>query len=477
MQRGFLNRPGHRTSQILKSVLLLAALVAVFAAVGCEKGKPPYEVVGGTDLPDFLPPGGVAPGITSDFDSLYYYDSTIYRTFPPEPATPFGLIKRGVILAPINASVAQRIRPDLVDATLTRVYANTHLLGFTPATDPAQRNTFQAGPVIGDASLFYPLDNSAGPSSWFFNHQSFEWTRRDTLLGTDFAPDSQPTPAGQVWRTRVQATVRADRGRTFVPNVFNIDYLISSTPGDGVFWRSYTIISERVEKLQEDGVPQVQSNPRSPWLSRDALGLSDPNSPIPSAIDQCLDAMWGTLDLYPVRIAGQLPGSPAGTAAGEMRVGDRITSWTYLSVDSEELQERLTRIDGEPIQECAGAGVDVAPQFPTGTFSLLLRYTAVVEDAYDSWTERGGQAGSNAVVGVYGTPGDGIIDVAKVVVTLWLGAPVVQPTERIEMYLQRGIGPVIYRTGVRSSSALRARLRNCEVNGQVFPQTYFQYRD
>jgi hypothetical protein len=191
--------------------------------------------------------------------------------------------------------------------------------------------------------------------------------------------------------------------------------------------------------------------------------------------------LWGTLDLYPVQIAGQLPGSPAGTAAGTMRVGDRITTWTYLAVDPEELAKRIGDPNAvppvEPIPQCAGAGVEVAPQFPTGTFSLLLRYEAVIEDAYDVWVERGGNTGTNAVVGRYGTEGDGVLDVAKLVVTLWLGAPVDKVTERIEIYLQRGIGPVIYRTGVRTSTALRTRLRNCTVNGQVFDPAYFSYAD
>jgi hypothetical protein len=217
-------------------------------------------------------------------------------------------------------------------------------------------------------------------------------------------------------------------------------------------------------------------------LSRDALGISDPNTPIPSAIDQCLDALWGTLDLHPVRLAGQLPGSPAGTPEGTIRVGDRISTWTYLSVDSDDLAPRLgdpnARPPKDPIPSCAGAGVEVAPQFPTGSFSLLLRYEAVIENAYDFWEERGGQAGASALVGRYGQADDGgEIDVVKLVVTLWLGAPTIQPTERIEIYLQRDIGPVIYRTGIRGTTALRARLRDCVIQGQTFDRAYFTYAD
>jgi hypothetical protein len=481
MLRGFPKRLEARTRLLRQPLLLILLVLPGLWMSSCEKGQAPYMVVGGSQPTDFLPPDGISPGITSDFDSLYYYDGTKYDVYAPQPATPFHLIKRGQILAPLGSSVSDLIRPDLLDDTLARVYARDHLLGFVRASDPGQRDTFQAGPIIGDASVFYPLDNSAGPSSWFFNHNEFEWSRRDTLLGPDFAPDSQGAVPGQVWRTGVRSTVRADRRLTFLPNVFDIDYLISSVPGHGIFWHAYTIVSERVEQLAEEGVPQVQRNPRSPWLSRDALGLSDPNSPIPSAIDQCLDGLWGTLDLYPVHLAGQLPGSPAGTAAGEMRVGDRITTWTYLSVDPADLAPRIgdpsARPPIEPIPQCAGAGVEVAPQFPTGTFSLLLRYEAVVEDAYDVWEERGGQAGANAVVGRYGVQGDGVIDVVKLVVTLWLGAPVVQATERIEIYLQRDIGPVVYRTGIRGTTALRTRLRNCVVNGQVFGPTYFSYQD
>jgi len=483
MLRGSQQRPDGPKTRMIGRVVFVAAcsLMAALWVMGCESGMPPFEVVGGDTSPDFLPPEGIAPGTTSDFDSLYVYDGTKYNIFDPEPATPFELIKRGKILAPAGASVSDKIRPDLVDETLARVYANPHLLGFSRAADPAQSNFFMAGPIVGDAADFYPLDNSMGISRWFYNQQQFEWTRRDSLIGPDFAPDSQGVVPGQVWRLSVRSTVRADFKATYKPNIYDFDYLTSSVPGRGIFWHAYTIISERVEKLDEDGVPQPQRNPRTPWLSRDALGLSDPNSPIPSAIDQCLDDLWGTLELHPVRLAGQLPGSPAGTPEGTMRVGDRITTWTYLAVDSDELAPRLgdpTRVPPiEPIATCAGAGVDVAPQFPTGSFSILMRYEAVIEDAYDFWEERGGQAGANAVVGVYGEPSDGEIDVVKVVVTLWLGAPVEQPTERIEIYLQRGIGPVVYRTGVRIQTVLRARLRDCVINGQVFDQAFFQYQD
>ena len=483
MLRGYQQRLNRRFSAAPRRRLFVVLSVALCAAwfSGCEEGQPPYEVIPGSTSPDFLPPDGITPGVTSEFDSLYFFDGTIFQETDPQPATPFEFIKRGKILALLGASIEDKIRPDQSDPTLARVYQSSHLLGFERAVDPGDIDTFHAGPIIGEASVFYPLSNSAGVSVWFYNHNGNEWARRDTLLGPDFAPDSQAAPPGQVWRLSAQNVVRADRRLTFIPNVFDFDYLVSSVPNEGIFLHSYTIVSERVEVLGEDGVPQPQRNPRTLWLSRDALGISDPNSPIPSAIDQCLDNMWGTLELFPIHLAGQLPGSPAGTAQGEMRVGDRIVTWTYLAVDEDELAPRLgdpTAVPPiDPIPRCAGAGVELAPQFPTGTFSILARYEAVVEDAYDVWEERGGQAGVSALVGSYGTAGDGVIDVVKVVVTMWLGAPFPQLTERIEIFLQRDIGPVVINTGVRNATVLRTRLRNCTVNGQLFDEAFFDYAD
>ena len=68
-----------------------------------------------------------------------------------------------------------------------------------------------------------------------------------------------------------------------------------------------------------------------------------------------------------------------------------------------------------------------------------------------------GKLVANALVGTYGTVGDGIIDVVKVVVTMWIGAPFPQITERIEIFMQRDIGPVVINTGVRGTTVLRTR--------------------
>ena len=53
----------------------------------------------------------------------------------------------------------------------------------------------------------------------------------------------------------------------------------------------------------------------------------------------------------------------------------------------------------------------------------------------------------------------------------------VERVERIEIFLQRDIGPVVINTGVRNATVLRTRLRNCTINGQLFDEAFFDYAD
>ena len=447
----------------VRAALVLAS-VAALGLAGCEEGKPPYSVIEG-DRPDYLPPGAVDLGSRPDMGELYLFDGALYRTYPPPVGVDSRFVKRGEVLGPLDATNDELLRPDLVDDTLAMVYANPKLLGFQRAaigTPPG----FVLGSPVGPATAFFPLHNDNGASVWRYNHDTLTWSRSDTLIGPDVAPPSQNV-AGQVWRIQTRNVVRTDLRFTFRPTPYTFEQLWSATSA-GIFMHAFHIISERVEVIppEEFRPPEPQRNPRMLWLPIGSLGALDPNQTVPTSIDQCLDGLWGTLDLFPIQLT-----------EGELQVGQKRTTWTYLSVDPDSLQHRL--LHGSPLQQlrCSGTGIEEVPVFPTGQFSLLARYESVVEDAFDFFELRGGQAGTNAIVGKYGTENDGVLDVVRLVVIMYLGAPVETPVQRLELYLQRNIGLVVQISGIFPDTRSRARLRSCVVDGTAYDEAYFSYAD
>jgi hypothetical protein len=449
-----------RATRIALGLVCAAGL----GVAGCEEGKPPYSVIDG-DRPDYLPPGAIELGSRPDLGELYVFDGALYRTYPPPVGVDSRFVKRGEVLGPLDATNDELLRPDLVDDTLAMVYANPKLLGFQRAALGSPPG-FVLGSAIGPATDFFPLANDRGASLWRYNHDTLTWSRSDTLIGQDVAPPSQNV-AAPVWRIQSRNVARTDLRFTYKPTPYSFEQLWSAT-ADGIFMHAFHIVSERVELIppEEFRPPEPQRNPRMLWLPIGSLGTPDPNQPIPTSIDQCLDGMWGTLDLFPVQLT-----------EGDLQVGQKRTTWTYLSVDPDSLQHRL--LYGNELEQlrCAGTGIEDVPVFPTGQFSLLARYESVVEDALDFYELKGGQAGTNAVVGVYGTEDDGVLDIVRLVVTMYLGAPVETPVQRLELYLQRDIGLVVQFSGIFADTRSKTRLRSCVVNGTVYDEAYFSYAD
>ncbi len=458
---------------VLGAVVTLAHWVT-----GCYDGLPPTMQIPDTGEPiDFIPPPpDFTPGTSTRLGVLYFYDQSTYTVYTneggrnqiPPGADPY--IRRGGVLSIIGATAAQVVKPDTVDAVLAAVYGNPDLFGFEPAVGRAPG--FDVGERIDHATDFMPACMSSGTcadSYWSYNHVQFQWARRIVLMGTT---TSSTSAGATTWILRDSCHVRESLRTTYLPAVYTSDSWWSVVPGRGIFLHGMHLVAERDEIVMQGGSPPRQRNPTLLWVSQLSLGggVSNQNEVQYTSLDQCVDAMWGDIDLYPLQLTGS-----------DLQVGDRTITWTYVSADSAEIRRRVTGFDhgeGSEFEQirCSAQGsppLDVpldSAAFPIFYFKLLVRYEVDVERLYDVLEWKSG----NNVVGRYGDP-DGVVDVVKLVARVYVVSPHDELAQQVDLYLMRGIGIVVQQTGIEVFDI--SRLREAQVNGQYFPPEYFGYAD
>ncbi len=452
----------------LLPVLLFCCFV--FGPSGCYEGLPPTpQIPEGGQPPVFLPPD-LPLGTTPQRGLLYFYDDSQYTEYkneggrnqiPPE-TDEARFVRRNSVLSIIGASQAQIIRPDTVDAVLGSVYSNPQLFGFEPAG--GRTPGFYEGERVSNATDFMPAcmaNGNCAESFWVYNHKENKWRRRSFLAGTTTASTSQ---GGFIWIVRDTAKVRDSDRLTHIPAQYAADALWSVVPGRGLFVHGMTLTAER-DNFPEAGSPERQNNPTFVWLAQLKLGARDPNQPIYTTLDQCIDGMWGDFESFPLQLTGT-----------DLQVGDRYVTWTYVKTDADEIRRRVT--EGNELEQlrCSGSGVpplDVpldSTAFPIFYFSLLARYEVSVEFVYDVLEWRSG----STVVGEYGTPDD-VVDVVKLAVRMYVVAPEDDLAQQVDLYLMRGIGPVVQQTGILVFDV--SRLREAQVDGVYYPPETFKYAD
>ena len=459
----------------LTPVLLLGCLA--LGVTGCYEGLPPTAQIPESGPPEVFLPPDMQLGTQPERGLLYLYDESKYVEYKNEggrnqipPETDRELyVRRNSLLSIINASGGQLIRPDTVDAVLASVYANPQLFGFEPARGLTPG--FYEGAKGGNAADFMPAcmaDGNCAETFWVYNHKENKWRRRSFLAGTTSAPTNQ---GGFIWIVRDTNRVREGPGgrdrASHLPSVYAADAWWSVVPGRGLFVHGMTLTAERdnfPDALPPPRpLPERQNNPTFLWLAQLKLGARDPNQAIFTTLDQCLDAMWGDFDLHPLQLTG-----------AELQVGDRYVTWTYVKTDADEIRRRVT--EGNELEQlrCSGSGIpplDVpldSTAFPIFYFSLLARYEVSVEFVYDVLQWRAG----TAVVGEYGTP-DGVVDVVKLVVRMYVVAPEDALAQQVDLYLMRGIGPVVQQTGILVFDS--SRLQEAQINGVYYPPETFKY--
>jgi len=461
-------------SRILWSCCLLG-LVAMMPhwLTGCYDGMPPTMQIPDTGEPtEFIPPPpDFRPGSETQLKLLYFFDQSVYRIFTNDAGGPTQIPpgadaykRRGEVLSIIGATAGQIIKPDTVDAVLAGVYGNPDLFGFEPAVGRAPG--FDVGQQGGNSTDFMPACMSAGScaeSYWSYNHVQFQWSRRTMLAGTT---TSSTSAGATTWIVRDSCRVRDSDRLTFLPAVYTADSWWSVVPGQGIFLHGMHLIAERDEVIEQGGSPPRQRNPQLLWVSQLSLGggISNQNEVPYTTIDQCIDGMWGDIQLYPLQLVGP-----------DLQVGQRTITWTYVGADSAEIRRRVTQ--GTDLEQARCSAQGAAPPdvpldsaaFPIFFFRLLARYEVDVERLYDVLEWKSG----NNIVGRYGAP-DGVVDVVKLMVRVHVEA-LGRPAQRIDLYLMRGIGLVVQQTGLVAFDI--SRLREAQVNGQYFPPEYFSYAD
>lgn len=453
------------TRRVWHRIGVAALFLGLFAAVwlqGCQEGRAPYEVIPSNGEPtDYLPPppAGIQVGTTHELGLLYNFDRVAYRLLPPVDGTDPYFIRGDSVLCIAGATVAQRLRPDLSDPTLATVYANPRLFGFSPSS--ASGAGFVEGPTVPAAHEFFPH----GIGDWWEqNHRNGEWVRVDSIIELDVGA---PTGGGRtVNRINYRSTARPDLALNYYrPSVFDAVVDFSADPGLGVAYHSWTCVAERVVPPDlRNATHQVQRNPVFLWPAFGTLGSPDPQAPIPATIDQCLDGLPGYLERVAVQVSGQ-----------DFKVGDIYTTWTYLTVDPEALQER---IETEPPRgRCLPEfviGQDTLRQFPTHTFSLLCKVEVRCERAVEAYAVMRGLD----TLGVYRSdePGLGVV---KLVITMSLAAPggLESPAQYIELIMVRNLGEAVRRTGINAGTRSLTRLRQATVGPRVWLPSDFQYHD
>jgi hypothetical protein len=436
---------------------VLLALLWILAA-GCEQGKAPYEVIPSSGPPEiFLPPAGITPGTTVELGLLYRFDrSGPYRLFAALPGTDPRFVRRDSVLAlkiadNPGAPQSLRLRPDLSDPELARVYANPRLFGFV-ASDT--NGFFESPNRTTEAYRYFPTQDN---DWWQFNHNELTWSITDSIVSHSGA--TPPTAGGRdVFHLRETCVVTPDKQNEFLPIAYTADTYGSALPGDGILFHAWTLISERDVPRElwtgELTAPRLQRNPRFLWLSSQSLDLTrDPQASPPVTIDQCLDNLPAHLDLFPLKVCDD-----------EIQEGKIYTTWTYLAVDDDVLRRRLA---SEAHVERGGrcgqdvvVGRDTLRMFPTRTFRLLCKFEVRTERVVSQVTLTRQQD----ITGQYPkTPAPGAVVLFRITMSIFAGVQST-PVQYLEQWYLRDIGPVIRRQGVNPASRSSARLARCEVS-------------
>jgi hypothetical protein len=279
------------------------------------------------------------------------------------------------------------------------------------------------------------------------------------------------------FRLHSTATARADLGAVFYkPAQYGADYILTSDPGQGIFYHAWTLISERDVLIAvrvppgPNGQPDRQRNPRGLWLSINSIAsfTGNPAASPPQSIDQCLDNLPSHLDQHPLQFC-----------APQVQEGQTFTTWTYLEVDDAVLRQRLNSEAQLPVGGRCGfpipIGTDTLEMFPTHTFKLLAKYEVRVERVLDQIELTLG----TQTIGRYPTQPEPE-SVIKLSVRMLVRNEVVEtPVQFMEIYYLQGIGEVVRTTGVDPSRRSNARLRTCQVNGVFYPpnNSRFFYSD
>ena len=154
----------------------------------------------------------------------------------------------------------------------------------------------------------------------------------------------------------------------------------------------------------------------------------------------------------------------------EIVEGTTYTTWTYLTVDTEIVRQRLNSEAELPRGGRCGFDIVVADDtlrmFPTRTFRMLLRFDVRVDRISNQVT----LVQSGNVIGRYPkTPAPASVVKFRITMSVNQGAGDL-PVQLIDLWLQRGIGPVVREIGVFPAQRARARLRSAFVNGVSYPQ-------
>lgn len=449
----------------------LLGLVGWLVLAGCREGRAPYDVIpAGAPPSTYLPPGGTAPGTTRTLGMIYRFDRSRYRLFRPVPGTDPHFIKRDSVLALVSAGnpgapESLLTRPDRTDPLLAQVYADARLFGFMQGD--AGNAGFIEGRRASGASAYFPVQVG---NWWEFNHDQRQWMVVDSLVGAGTGAAIVPTASGlPVFHLRTTSTTLHP---WFDPASYSADIYGTSAAGTGIFFHAWTLVSERVVPLSVRGSPSAQPdrqrNPRWLWLSLQSIisFTGDPTADIPVTVDQCLDGLPGYLETYPVKFSG-----------GDLQEGEIFTTWTYLTVDTPALRQRLNSESARPRGGRCGyeieVGLDTLRMFPTRTFRLLCKFEVQTERLMDQIELKLG----TQTIGRYPRVAQPQ-SVVKFVVTMTLrGESSEWPAQFLELYYLRDIGEVIRTMGVNSITRSNARLRSCTVNGVYHPPSDFAYSD
>ncbi len=449
-------------------------LVVALAGSGCKEGKPPYDVIPPDGSPEtFLPPTGIHPGVARTVGSIYHFDPARFRLFPPLSGTDPRFVRRDSVLTVARAGnagapLALRLRPDEADPELAVMYSNPLLFGFE-ADLPANVG-FHDGRRATNASDYFPTQTG---NTWEYNYNQRDWIVVDSIAGPSAVQPPTATGPTTSLVTHCQVNpLNITLLSQFKPNRYS--YASDLTvDANGIQFHAWRLISERVVAFEDrdpprpSGNPDRQRNPRFLWLS--ISGTQNPAVAVPVASDQCLDDL-----------PSHLEGVALKFSQNELVEGETFTTWSYLTVDTAVLRQRLNSEAQVPNGRCGfefAVGPDTLRMFPTRTFKILSRFDVEVERIVNQIT----LVDANVrTIGKYPrTAAPNAVVKFRVTMSVFSGATLT-PVQELGMWFQKGLGPVIRTQGVFAPRRANARLRSAVVNNIVYPSDNnpaFEYQD